>query len=100
VDIAAEPGTPVRAPAMGAVIYSGYRTGYGKVVVIDHGYGIRTLFAHNAKLYVTNGQKVKRGEKISEVGSTGKSTGPHLHYEIRKNGVPVNPVTFFSGASF
>lgn len=100
VDIAADPGTPVRAPALGSVIYSGYRTGYGKVVVIDHGYGIRTLFAHNAKLFVNVGQKVKRGEKISEVGSTGKSTGPHLHYEVRKNGVAVNPVTFFSGAGF
>ncbi len=100
VDIAADSGTPVRAPAMGAVIYSGYRAGYGKVVVIDHGYGIRTLFGHNAKLYVTTGQKVRRGEKISEVGSTGHSTGPHLHYEVRKNGVPVNPVTFFSGAAF
>lgn len=100
VDIAADPGTPVRAPALGLVIYSGFRAGYGKVVVIDHGYGIRTLFAHNAKLFVTTNQKVKRGEKISEVGSTGKSTGPHLHYEIRKNGVPVNPVTFFSGVGF
>jgi murein DD-endopeptidase MepM/ murein hydrolase activator NlpD len=100
VDIAADPGAPVRAPAMGTVIYSGFRSGYGKVVVIDHGYGIRTLFAHNSKIFVTTTQKVKRGEKIAEVGSTGHSTGPHLHYEVRKNGMPVNPVTFFSGASF
>lgn len=100
VDIAAEPGTPVRAPAQGLVIYSGYREGYGKVVVIDHGYGIRTLFAHNSKLFATAGIHVHRGEIISEVGSTGSSTGPHLHYEIRKNGVPVNPVTFFSRARF
>lgn len=95
IDIAAETGTPVRAPAQGTVVYSGYREGYGKCVVINHGYGISTLFAHNSKLYATVGAKVRRGEVISEVGSTGHSTGPHLHFEIRKNGVPVNPVTFF-----
>ncbi len=100
VDIAAEPGTPVRAPAPGTVIFSGYREGYGKVVVINHGYGISTLFAHNSKLFATSGLQVKRGEVISEVGSTGQSTGPHLHYEIRKNGIPVNPVTFFSRVRF
>jgi len=100
VDIAAEPGTPIRAPAVGTVIYSGYREGYGKAIVIDHGYGIRTLFAHNSKLFVHTGVRIRRGETIAEVGSTGHSTGPHLHYEIRKNGVPVNPVTFFSGGRF
>src|SRR5262249_970426 len=91
VDIAAEPGTPVRAPADGIVIFSGYKEGYGKVVVINHGYGIQTVFGHNSKLFVTQGERLKRGEKISEVGSTGRSTGPHLHYEIRKNGIPINP---------
>jgi len=100
VDIAAEPGTPVRAPADGSVIFSGYREGYGKVIVMDHGYGIRTLFAHNSSVFVGQGAKVKRGETISQVGNTGRSTGPHLHYEIRKNGVPVNPATFFSRARF
>ena len=100
VDIAAEPGTPVRAPADGTVIFSGYREGYGKVIVIDHGYGIRTLFAHNSSVFVGQGAKVIRGETISQVGNTGRSTGPHLHYEIRKNGVPVNPTTFFSRARF
>jgi murein DD-endopeptidase MepM/ murein hydrolase activator NlpD len=70
------------------------------VVVVDHGYGIRTLFGHSSKLFVNAGEKVKRGQKIAEVGSTGKSTGPHLHYEIRKNGQPVNPAAFFSQASF
>lgn len=100
VDIAAEPGTPVRAPADGFVIFSGYREGYGKCVVLDHGYGIRTLFAHNSKLFTNNGIRVKRGETISQVGSTGHSTGPHLHYEVRKNGVPVNPATFFSRPRF
>ncbi len=100
VDIAAEPGTPIRAPAIGLVIYSGYREGYGKAIVLDHGYGIRTLFAHNSRLFVHTGVRVKRGEILAEVGSTGHATGPHLHYEIRKNGVPVNPVTFFSRARF
>ncbi len=100
VDLVAENGTPVRAPADGNVIFSGNRSGYGKVVVIDHGYGIRTLFAHTSKLFVNPGTRVKRGEKIAEVGSTGKSTGPHLHYEIRKNGLPVNPAAFFSQARF
>lgn len=100
VDIAADPGTPVRSPADGMVIYSGYREGYGKCVVIDHGYGIRTLFAHASKLYTNSAVKVKRGEMIAQVGSTGHSTGPHLHYEIRKNGVPVNPATFFTRPRF
>ncbi len=100
VDIAADPGTPVRAPADGLVIYSGFREGYGKAIVIDHGYGIRTLFAHNSKLFVNEGSRIKRGEILSQVGSTGHSTGPHLHYEVRKNGVPVNPATFFSRARF
>jgi murein DD-endopeptidase MepM/ murein hydrolase activator NlpD len=96
IDIAAEPGTPVRAPAPGLVVFAGIREGYGKVVVINHGYGISTVLAHNSKLFVNAGVRVKRGETISEVGSTGHSTGPHLHFEIRKNGVPVNPATFFS----
>ncbi len=100
VDIAAEPGTPVRAPADGDVIFSGYREGYGKVIVIDHGYGIRTLFGHNSAVFVGQGAKIKRGETISQVGNTGRSTGPHLHYEIRKNGIPVNPATFFSRGRF
>jgi murein DD-endopeptidase MepM/ murein hydrolase activator NlpD len=100
IDIAAEPGTPVRAPAAGLVIFSGNREGYGKVIVIDHGYGIRTLFGHLMTVFVNAGVRVKRGEIISQVGSTGMSTGPHCHYEVRKNGVPVNPATFLSRARF
>jgi murein DD-endopeptidase MepM/ murein hydrolase activator NlpD len=100
VDLAADPGTPVRAPAPGMVIFSGNREGYGKVIVINHGYGISTLFAHLSKFFVNSGDHVKRGEIISEVGSTGHSTGPHLHYEIRKNGIPVNPTTFMGRAAF
>ncbi|MBI4405350.1 MAG: M23 family metallopeptidase [Deltaproteobacteria bacterium] len=100
IDIAAEPGTPVRAPANGVVVFAGYREGYGKVVVLDHGYGISSLFAHNSKLFVGSGLRIKRAEVISQVGSTGHTTGPHLHYEIRKNGVPVNPAPFFSRSRF
>lgn len=100
VDLAADPGTPVRAPASGVVIYSGYREGYGKCIVINHGYGINTLFAHLSKLFVNTQEQVRRGDIISEVGSTGHSTGPHLHYEVRKNGVPVNPVAFYSRTRF
>ena len=100
VDLAADPGTPVRAPADGTVIFSGYKEGYGKLVIINHGYGISTVYAHNAKLFVTSQTKVKRGEILSEVGSTGMSTGPHLHYEIRKNGIPMNPISFFARARF
>ncbi len=100
VDVAADPGTPVRAPADGTVLFSGYKEGYGKLVILNHGYGISTVFAHNSKLFVTASTKVKRGDILSEVGSTGMSTGPHLHYEIRKNGVPVNPLSFFARAHF
>lgn len=100
LDLVAEPGTPVRAPAPGIIQFAGYKVGYGKVVVIDHGYGIRTLFAHNSQLFVGPGMEVKRGQVISQVGSTGMSTGPHLHYEVRKNGVPVNPAPFFQSAGY
>lgn len=100
VDIAADPGTPVRVPAPGTVIFAGYREGYGKVVVVNHGYSINTLFAHLSKTFVNSGDKLKRGETIAEVGNTGHSTGPHLHYEIRKNGIPVNPNAFLSQSRF
>lgn len=70
------------------------------MVVIDHGFGIRTLFAHNSKLFVNRGVNVKRGDVISQVGSTGHSTGPHLHYEIRKNGSPINPAPFLQESPF
>jgi len=70
-------------------------SGYGKVVKIDHGYGYETLYAHMSKIIVRPGQKVKRGEIIGYVGNTGRSTGPHLHYEVIKNKKPINPVHFF-----
>ncbi|MCB0407648.1 MAG: M23 family metallopeptidase [Bdellovibrionales bacterium] len=91
LDIAAPPGTPVYAPADGVVSFVGYESGYGKLVSIDHGYGVVTRFAHNSRLLVEKGQKVSRRDVISTVGSTGRSSGPHVHYEVRVHGVPVDP---------
>ena len=82
------------APADGVVIFSGREGGFGNVVVIDHGYGIITKYAHNSVIDVKVGQKVKRGDIIAKVGNTGRSTGPHLHYEVAVNGVPVNPMRY------
>lgn len=90
-DIAARTGTPVTATADGIVSQSKTVPGYGKMVVIDHGYGYRTYYGHNSKNLVKVGQRVKRGDKIAAVGNTGRSTGSHVHYEVRLNGVPVNP---------
>jgi murein DD-endopeptidase MepM/ murein hydrolase activator NlpD len=94
LDIAARPNTPVKATAEGVVIYSGWKSDFGKLITIDHGYGYRTRYGHLAKIYVKNGQRVKRGDTIGSVGSTGRSTGPHLHYEVKVRGLPVNPKTY------
>jgi murein DD-endopeptidase MepM/ murein hydrolase activator NlpD len=94
LDIAARTGTPVFAAADGIVSQAETAEGYGKLVVIDHGYGYKTYYAHNSKLFVKVGQRVKRNDKISAVGNTGSSTGSHLHYEVRLNGVPINPKKF------
>jgi murein DD-endopeptidase MepM/ murein hydrolase activator NlpD len=91
IDIAAQTGTQVMSPADGLVVKAGFSSGYGNVVEISHGYGIKTVYAHNSRLNVKVGQRVKRGEVISYVGDTGSSTGPHLHYEVRLNNLPVNP---------
>jgi len=96
VDIAAQTGTPVMATADGVVVKAGFSTGYGNMVEISHGYGIRTVFGHNSRLNVKAGQRIKRGEVISYVGDTGSSTGPHLHYEVRQNGLPVNPMKYMN----
>lgn len=94
LDMAAAPGTPVVAPADGVVSYVGYESGYGKIVAIDHGFGVRTRYAHNSQIYVELGQKVKRRDVISAIGTTGRSSGPHLHYEVRVNDVPVDPINY------
>ena len=94
IDIAASPGTPIVAPADGKVVYVAYEAGYGKILAIDHGYGVKTRFAHNSQIYVKVGQVVKRGDVIAALGSTGRSTGPHLHYEVRVNNVPVDPINY------
>ena len=91
VDFAASSGTPILASAAGSVVMAGWGGGYGNVVVLDHGNGVRTRYAHMRKFVVKNGERVRQGQKIGEVGSTGLSTGPHLHFEVWKNGKPVNP---------
>ena len=91
LDIAARKGTAVVATADGVVTYVGYKGQLGKVIVIDHGYGLVTRYGHLSKALKKKGDPVKRGEKIALIGSTGRSTGPHLHYEVKLNGLPVNP---------
>ncbi len=94
VDVAAWPGSPVRATADGIVSFAGWSGGSGKLVVIEHGFGFTTCFAHNRKIIVKVGQRVKRGDIISYVGSTGNTTGPHVHYEVWIDKKPVNAKTF------
>ncbi len=94
LDITAPPGTPVRAPADGIVSFAGWDDQFGKLVSIDHGYGVLTRFAHNSQIFVQVGQKVSRYDVIAAVGSTGRSTGPHCHYEVRVNGIAVNPANY------
>ncbi len=96
LDFASPIGTPIYATASGVVTEANFNEGgYGNHVVINHGYGYETLYGHMVRMKARVGQKVKRGEVIGYVGSTGKSTGPHCHYEVHKNGTPVDPVYFF-----
>ncbi len=94
VDIGANYGHPVLASDSGVVIDSGWMGGYGNCIIIDHGGGYSTLYAHCSELYVSYGQSVAKGQQIAAVGSTGNSTGPHLHFEVRINGEPVDPLGF------
>lgn len=94
LDIAASTGTKIKACAGGTVTYSGYKGSYGYMVVINHGNGVETYYAHCSKLYVSAGQQVNQGDVIAAVGNTGNSTGPHLHLEIRVNGVAYNPQNY------
>lgn len=94
LDIAARTGTDIMVTADGVVSRVATAAGYGKLVVVDHGYGYRTYYGHNSKIYVKVGDRVKKGDVIAAVGNTGISTGPHVHYEVRVNGVPVNPKNY------
>ncbi len=94
VDLHAGMGESIHAAANGTVVYADWRGGYGKCVIVDHGGGLATLYAHQSQILVKVGQKVKRGQVIGKVGSTGYSTGPHLHFEVRVNGSPVNPLGY------
>jgi len=95
IDIAAPLSTPVKAAADGEVVYAGWNDGYGLVVFIWHNNNLETRYAHLSKVAVNKGQIVKAGDVIGYVGSTGKSTGPHLHFEVRIGGKAVNPLDFF-----
>ena len=94
IDITASSGTPIRAAASGTVIHAGWLGGYGNLVVIDHGNGLATAYAHASAILVSLGQQVAQGETVALVGSTGNSSGPHLHFEVRVNGVAVDPLLY------
>lgn len=94
IDIGVDYGTPIHAADSGVVVYSGWISGYGNAVIIDHGGGISTLYGHNQSLAVSEGQSVSKGSVIAYAGSTGNSTGPHCHFEVDVNGSPVNPLGY------
>lgn len=98
IDFPAERGTPIQAAASGKVVFAGTAPEYGKMVEVDHGNGLVTRYAHASRLLVKEGDVVVAGQPIAAVGSTGRSTGPHLHFEVRQNGVPQNPARFLHAA--
>jgi murein DD-endopeptidase MepM/ murein hydrolase activator NlpD len=98
VDIDAPRGTPVRAAADGVVVYADMMSGYGRVVVIDHGNGLESYYAHLSRFGVIPGQEIRQGEVLGAVGSSGRTTGSHLHYEVRRGGNPVNPAPYMGRA--
>lgn len=98
-DFAAGHGTPIHATADGVVTHAGWLSGYGRLVKIKHEFGIETRYAHNSKLYVKKGDRVSRGQKIAAMGNTGRSTGTHLHYEVRVDGKPINPMIYIKAAN-
>ena len=100
IDVSAPRGTPIEAPAGGLVIQASWEGGYGRTVEIDHGWGIITRYAHTSKIFVRVGDRVQRGDVIALVGQTGLAEGPHLHYEVRVKGEPVDPLKFILPAVF
>ena len=94
IDISARMNTPILAPADGVISSVGRTYGYGRTIYVNHGYGLKTIFGHLTKSLVKKGQYVKRGQKIALVGNSGRSTGPHLHYEVHLKGIPVNPLRY------
>lgn len=99
IDMAGADGSPIYATADGTVVHAGWESGYGNLVTIRHDFGIETRYAHLSKVRVTAGQKVSRGDKIGDMGNTGRSTGTHLHYEVRTGGSATNPMTFIKAAN-
>ncbi len=97
-DFAGRPGTNIYATADGVVTFAGWQSGFGRLVRIQHDFGIETYYAHNSRIRVKKGQRVSRGDHISDMGSTGRVTGTHLHYEVRVNGKPVNPMIYIKAA--
>jgi len=92
IDLAAPLGTPIKTAGVGTVRYAGEQKGYGLIAIIEHANGLTTLYAHNRDLRVKTGQQVREGQVIATVGESGRTTGPHLHFEVRKDGVPVDPL--------
>ena len=94
LDVANAIGTPIHAPAQGTVVFAGRKSGYGQIVILDHGYGLETWYGHTSRFLVKPGQLVKRGQSIALIGNSGHSTGSHLHYEVRVHGIPVDPLAY------
>jgi murein DD-endopeptidase MepM/ murein hydrolase activator NlpD len=95
IDIANNVGTPIVAPANGLVVLAGRKSGYGLTLILDHDYGLETLYGHTSQIYVKTGDRVRRGQKIAALGNSGgRSTGPHLHYEVHVHGVPIDPLNY------
>lgn len=94
IDLAAPLGTPIKTAHPGTVLYAGEQKGYGLIAIVEHANGLTTLYAHNRDLRVKTGQQVRQGQVIATVGESGRTTGPHLHFEVRKEGIPVDPLDY------
>ncbi|ABZ83494.1 peptidoglycan-binding peptidase m23b, putative [Heliomicrobium modesticaldum Ice1] len=99
IDIAADKGETIRAAQRGRVVFAGWKAVYGQTVIIEHPFGVATLYAHSSKILVNEGERVERGRPIAQVGATGVATGPHLHFEVRLDSRAVNPAAYLRGAS-